>query len=107
MKCPLVVDEVESQTNGIKHDIVVDSYYKMTHNENLKKIPGQANHTLQLTVYKNIVPKGRSSSVKLIGDVFKTPEASITNFMNLLKNGGINIEKKVISIGKCQLILNI
>ena len=59
------------KTEEREHDIVVDSYYRLTHDEELKKIPGQANHTNQNAVYKEIVPSGQASAVKLEGDVFK------------------------------------
>ena len=69
----LHTDEVTESVNTGEddHDIVVDSYYRMTHDEELKKIPGQANHTNQNAVYKEIVPSGQASTVKLEGDVFK------------------------------------
>lgn len=78
--------DIESKTNEPEHDIVVDSYYKMTHDPELKKIPGQANHTNQNAVYKQIVPTSRASCVKLEGDVFKEPGSQHYKFHSSLEN---------------------
>ena len=54
-----------------EHEVVVDSHYNLTHKDGLKEIPGEANHTNQNAVYRDIVPRSQGSCVKLEGDVFK------------------------------------
>lgn len=93
--------DIKPKTNEPEHDIVVDSYYKMTHDSELKKIPGQANHTNQNAVYKQIVPTSRASCVKLEGDVFKEPgsqhykfHSSLENWWDQYRPGGVNYRQR-------------
>lgn len=93
--------DIEQKTNEPEHDIVVDSYYNLTHDKELKKIPGQAHHTFQNAAFKKVIDREEACCVKLEGDLLKSSPGTphykfheyMENWWDQFRSGGDRYEE--------------